>query len=678
MLNLSRGEKEAMIAAFSHHFNVPREVAQAPSAVEWMSLAPKGIVEYDGSLKGESPKDRDKRMEIIGIYDGDITELVSYLRYKFKQHKKLQKWALIFQIYNDINAVKSVIEQATTESVFGKSAEQSDMTPTEVVQNNPVTSTEQSSTAVQEVVNPEAFDMQVGVVSDMNASSHEEQFVESAVASSMPTEDNTPTGVDTVVTAEVVETPHHTDDTVVTPSGNVHDETESQLYKENNNKQMEVSNMSDLNNLLAAAQGAQSANPAEVQKAPENPNVSPVKADVKAAQRAVYDSLASEKEARNNWTRSNVVTALVSVMAPAATRKLADVGTVGTETDPAKQTQAITERVNGFIANVTGKPGTTVDQFEAMTDSERYANVVPGSVEINGNTVDNVAKAKAIYELLKQVQQNPSMQVPAFIPANLSYPTKGYVVGGQPMSQDEFIVTLMDNSNGAVYGEGGVNAEGNEIEGATSFKITTAKKTEKAQAGAISTQQFERRKIVVRIKNKKSFIEGGKNVVYLFTKVDEQETGKASFRAAVNVNGVLVAASVSVFKLDAEGKKIANPANPKTGDVTYKKKQASVSVSVPVTKMVKEFSPEFKGDMDTAIAADRWGVTMATAKSAQGDFCNIKEFTETPIYDVFVQAYAGNLTYTNGIKGSNSLKSLRAIADQAAADAAADAANELA
>ena len=81
MLNLSRGEKEAMIAAFSHHFNVPREVAQAPSAIEWMSLAPKGIVEYDGSLKGESPKDRDKRMEIIGTSLNNIRSFRNGLLY---------------------------------------------------------------------------------------------------------------------------------------------------------------------------------------------------------------------------------------------------------------------------------------------------------------------------------------------------------------------------------------------------------------------------------------------------------------------------------------------------------------------------------------------------------------------------------------------------------------------
>lgn len=653
MQSYSKGEREAMIAAFAHQFNVTKEIASTQAAWEWMAEAPIAIVEYDGRFKGEGSKDRDKRMEIVDVYDGQISELVSYLRHGFPQYKKLQKWALIFQVYSDISEVNSIIERATSQSVFGTS-EESDAVPqnTEVVQNNPVTSSEENL----DVSTPSKSDLE-----DTPLPTNAEPA----------TTEESPAHHGDVLNAQ------DTDDSDSKPSGNVREENDAPVYKQNNII-MEENKMSGVNDLLQKAAGAAGEqNPGQEQVAP-SANTGAVKADMKAAQMAVSQQLAGEKAQRDAWTRANVVTGLVSTMKPAALRRTADEGTVGTETDPTKQAEAINGKLIGFIAAVTGKKGLTIEQFEALTDSERYVNVVPGTTKVNDIEVSNVDKAKAIYELLKQVKQNPTISVPAFIPAKLSYPIKGYAVGNKPMSVDEFMVLLCDKSNGAVYGEGGINDAGSEVDGATSFKIGVAKKVEKAQAQAITTQKVERRVPVVRVKNKANFIEGGKHVIYLFTQEDTENAGRAAFRAAINVNGALVSAGVTVYALDDEGKKQVISHNDKDNTDRYKTKQASVSVSVPVTKMLKEFGPEFKGDDDTIVAAGRWGVPMATGKAVTGDFCNIKEFSQTPVFDVFAQVYAGSVSLTGKLKESTTLQSLRAAADKAAADEAAEAADSLA
>lgn len=111
MANYSKGDLQAMSAAFEHLFKVSKEVAKSPACTEWMENAAVGIVEYDGTLRGERSKNRDNRMEMYDVYDGIITGLVNYLRSIFKDQKSLSKWELIFYVYNEIMDVQKVIGQ---------------------------------------------------------------------------------------------------------------------------------------------------------------------------------------------------------------------------------------------------------------------------------------------------------------------------------------------------------------------------------------------------------------------------------------------------------------------------------------------------------------------------------------------------------------------------------------
>lgn len=660
----SRGEREVMGAALEKHFGfTDPSFKSRPEVQSWMTDAAVAIVEYDKSLDKEDGKGRDQRMEIVGVYDGQISDLVSYLRYLYPEHKALTKWALIFEVYNKIVNIHELYERVFEQVDLGTSEE-------------PI-----GEPHGEEELGTE-HDDSTGVMHASEEIKAESEKVSERVMPAVAEPQNndvpqisepTPTAfANDASVAQVAES------CLVTPSGNAQAaEVDVSINREDGNTvKKEETNMSAVSDLLEAAKGASGeANAAEVQNVP-SANVATPKKDMKAVQAAVSAKLGGEKESRNAWTRGNVVTELISPMRPAAARRLEDEGTISTETDSAKLTEAVKGKILGFIAACSGKKGITVEQFEALTDQERYANVVIGSRKVNDVEVSNVDKAKAIYELLKQVQNNPTMKIPAYFPKKLSYPVKGYAVNSQPMPTDEFIVLLCDKSNGAIYAAGGTNADGTEVENATSFRVGTAKKVERAQAAAITTQKVEKRIPVIRGKNKAAFTEDEKHVMFLFQKEDTNSEGKAAFRAAINVNGVMDSAGVTVYALDDAGNKQVISHNEKDNTDRYKTRQAAVSVSVKVKRILKEFAPEFKGEDDAAVAAARWNVSMGMGK-ATGDFCNIKEFSQTPVFDVFAQVYAGNVVLGGALKNSGALKTLRAAADAAAAEEAAEAAESL-
>lgn len=808
MASYSSSDLRAMSAAFMRVFNVSKEVAESPVILEWMQNAPVGIVEYDGTFAGERSKQRDTRMELYDVYDGQISDLVNYLKSTFKDKKQLSKWEIIFHVYNEIMDVQETIKQAESQVIFstdegndtvpqtseelqtsqGASVEEelTHETAPEVMvdsktQQESVESTEQDMLPADEQSiepqegsdipsNEDVVDVsdtnvepEVVTVEDNNAealTSHDTSSVRDASSSKLEESSKLHEGIseeqqsssivqneevaansdapvmhneddhglfpqeqvevmgssDSVESVQQttvkVENTVHTDsvgDVTAVPikeetpaveevkqstshdevlngpvadesdssrSGNVYESNENPLFT-NKENHMEDSTMAEgaVEQLLKAAEGS-AANPAAVQQVPSS-NVESAKADVKEAQQKVTSLLGGEKNARQEWTRANIVSAIISTMQPAALRKLADEGTVGTQEDPQKKAEAITNKLTGFVQLVSGRKGCTIDQFEQMTDTDKYANVVPGETKINDIVVTNVDKAKAMYELLKQVKQNPDMKVPAFIPANPSYPTKGYMIGSQGHSVDEFMLTLMDNSNGAIYGAGSITPDGVEKENAVSFALAVASKKEKAQADTITTQKTIKKVPVVRAKNKKLFVQDPSHVVYLFTQVDTEKTGKASFRALLEVNGAAVAAGVSVYSLDDNGKKIVLSHDNKNNKDRYKTRQASISVSVPCTSILKQFAPEFKGEDEDVIAAQRWNVNMGSGK-AQGNYGNIAEFSQTPVFDVFTQVYAGQMPVTGALKNSTALAALKSAADQQAAADAQASAGELA
>lgn len=667
MANYAKNERQAMSAAFRRVFNVSTEISEDSKIVEWMENAPIVIVEYDGSFKGEKARDRDRRMEIIEVYDGNISTLCSYLRQVFKEYRSLSKWEMIFKLCSGITDTKKLIDQAETRLVFSET--ESTVTETQTTEELPTNQSTSTEVESKESTTIEVTEKAEGITEVKVEKTEEVKTTVKSVAA----EPNIETIVDNSSSTNSSSTaPSSKMDTtelsVSKSSGNGEKVDQSSLFNTNNKPYMEEKKMSETNVMDAIMNSANaiSGDAAEVQKAPTS-NVSKPETDNKEAQARVAELLGAEKEARNAWTRNNTVTAIISTQKPAALRVIGQEGVVSDETDETKKNEAIKAKAVKFICAVSGKNELTIDQFEAMSDADKYANVA---------NPEHIDKARAIYELYKKMIQNPDGKFAAYIPGadKVSYPTKGYMIGSTPYPTDEFIVQLIDNGMGIIYGEGSCDAQGNDIgDKPVTFQVGIAKRQEKAQSTGVAVGSKATKVPVIRPKNKKEFISGGNHVVYLFTKEDTEAQGKASFKAAITVGGEMMPATVSVFALD-NGKKVVR-SQKEDGTVTYKTKVASCAVSVPVTKIVKEFGVEYRGDEDITITAGKWGINMTT-KTQKGNYGQITEFSASPVFDVFANVYSGDVNLSS-LKGSSAVAMLKAAADQQAAEEAQASASEL-
>ena len=660
MLSFSKGERGVMNAAFQRLFNVDTDVLEQQAIQEWMCDAPITVVEYDGSLPKENRKMRDKRMELFDVYDGNIHTLVEFLRQLYPEKKKTSKWELIFSTCNEISSAQIAIEQAITQRAFSQK---------DVVEEVPQVSEEQLTSQGS---SSEVSEEQVQSSTESVGETTVNEEIVSPVPAEEIVEDAKPIEEPITQQVEGINTPTEVEESVM-PSGNATKQDEGSLFNTSikNNKSMEENDMSDVTALLNAAnQASAAANPTQEAKAPVS-NVKGKDAELDKAKERMAQQYQDQTGARNRWTIENQVTAIVSTQKPAALRTLATEGVCTKETEIDAATTDITAKIVKFITAVSGRDGITIDEFETLGYEERFANVV-----MKDGDETNRKKAAAMYELLKQMKQNPLGKYAAFIPGadKVSYPTKGFCIGGVPYSVNEFIIQAMENSTGALYGEGSVNAEGKGVgDKPVTFVLGLAKKLEKTKSTGIALDKRTTKVPVIRQKNRKEFINDPSRIVYLFTKEDVENQGKASFKAAINVDGALMGATVSVYALE-NGQKVIRSTNEK-GENTYKTKVASINVSVPVAKIVKEFETRFTTveNEDVLVTAGRWGVQMAT-KEQKGDFGAVKSISSAPLLDVFAQIYQGTVELNDALLGAGIVNAIKATADaQTAADAAASA-----
>lgn len=640
MANFSKADKGAMEAAVARTFGVRKEYLKAPAIVDWMQEAPVALVEYDGFLPNEKPKHRDRRMELHAVYDCNIQGLVDYLRNldRSPKAKSLSKWELIYTYYNGISDVQEVIARAKTETVFS-----SETNREEVPQSKEELPISQSSSnediqepIIEQTVVDEKQSDEKPVLVQPEVMSHEKPNVE---------EDNR----------------------MSASTGSAVTSTESSLYNNHSqeeNKIMEVNHMSGVNELLAAANAAN----ADAGKEQVTPVASNVKSGSKASSEAkdkVTSILAETKAQANEYVKSNTVSAIIAPQKPNALRVKSDMGkafddvTLGNEEELNKK---LSEKISKFITAVSGKAGITLEQFEGLTDAEKYANVVVTETNTNG-----VKKASAIYNLYKQIKANPGAEYAAYIPGadKVSYATKGYMIGSKVLTVDEFIVELLDNTMGGIYGEGSIDASGNAVgEKPVAFKIASVQTSEKDTQAGIAAKKAPR-KLVVRPQHKKEFIAGGAHVIFLMTQESEDETGRASFKAAIDVDGGMMPATVSVYSLDNEGnKQVRSEKKDKDGKltITYKTKVASCAVSVPVTKIVRAIGTEFLiGEkMDADIDGRRWNINLGGNKGAISNVTSIKDAAGI---DVFAFLFQGDIAMTDTLAKSNIVNKLKAASD---------------
>ena len=648
MANYSKADRGAMKAAMLRTFNIRKEYLEAPAIVEWMQSAPVALVEYEGYLPNEKPKHRDRRMELHSVYHGNIKGLVDHLRNldKSPEARSLSKWEIIFTYYKGISDVQEVIARAKTQTVFGNN----ETNRKEVPQSKEELPISQSSSN-----------------EDIQKSKSEEPVLQEK-----PTE----TEVTSHEKSSVEEENH-----VEMPTGSVVTSTESSLYNNTikENKIMEVNNMSGVNELLAAANAANS-DAGREQVAPVASNVKSGNKASAEAKEKVTSILAETKAQANEYVKNNTVSALIAPQKPNALRVKSNMGKAFNDNvlnNEEELNKKLSEKISKFITAVSGRQGITLEQFEALSDAERYANVVVTETNTNG-----AKKAAAIYNLYKQIKANPSAEYAAYIPGpdKVSYATKGYMIGSKVFTVDEFIVELLDNTMGGIYGEGSIDANGNAIgDKPVAFKIASVQTSERDTQAGIAAKKAPR-KLVVRPQNKKEFINGGAHVVFLMTQESEDEIGRASFKAAIDVDGAIMPATVSVYALDNEGNKIIrSEKKDKDGKqvITYRTKVASCSLSVPVTKIIRTIGTEFLvGEkMDADIDGRRWNVTLG--RGNKGAISNVDSVRDAAGIDVFAFLFQGDIAITDTIAKSNVYNKLKAASDAQIAQEAQESSEAL-
>lgn len=665
MISYSKGERSVMNATFQKLFVVDADVLSQQAIQDWLCEAPITVVEYDGSLPKENRKMRDQRMEIFDVYDGSIHTLVEYLRRLYPEKKKSSKWELIFSACNEISSAQKAIEQAIAQRAFGQkdvveempqvveeqltSQGSSSEVNEEQVQSSQISTEEKSDNA--EVVNPVKVDE--GIV--------EEKTVEEPIVPIVEEINNTSMTKESAI-----------------PSGNVTKQEENSLLNKNknNNENMEDKNMANVTDLLDAAKmaGGQADPAAEAQvpgvqgEGAVKSNASATKAVDEKTKVAVVSILEGSQEQRNRWTIENAVTAIICPKKPAALRAIGKEGTVTKETDATKAGEEITSKLVAFITAVSGKENITIDEFAALPAEQKYANVV--------NKGDNLAKAEAMYNKLLIIKQNPLAKYDAFIPSadKCSYPIKGFCIGSEVFSTDEFIVQVVEKSNGAVYAEGYVNNEGKSVgEKPVVFKLKLATKKEKAKATGISREQKATRVPIIRPMNKAAFLADPSHIQYLFTKEAENEQGKGTFKAELDINGTKMGASVSVYKIEGGNRVKADSYTDE--NPVYKTKVVSINVSVPVAKIENEFEARFQGKEGESrvITGNRWGIQISSTVQ-NDDFGNVTDMASTPLMAVLAGIYEGGVKFGDTVAASNLVNTIKSAANkQAEADANAAA-----
>lgn len=688
MANYSNSDLQAMKIAFSKAFNIDKSLCNNPSIIKWMTEAAEIIVEYDGRFKNESVKDRDVRMELIEVYDGNVNDLVNLLRRTFREYRSLSKWEMLFKVANEISSVKELIERAETQQVFSGEVEEaisqtpeehpiSQSTSTEIAEGSSDGATPEPH-EVSEPIAEEPHDEDSVTADTMHAEEVAEESVneESVSVSEVDSPISEPIAEETkpqeVAHDEPTQMPSEQ------PTGNVQSVPQHSLSN-NQSSNMEDKEMENgLNEMLAAAQRA-SGDPSQTQSAPVASNTAAADSakseEVKAAVVKVLEGQVSE---RNAWARQNVVTEVVSTQKPAALRTTETVGTPTTETEQEEALKKIDENIQKFLNGVTGKTGMTLEAFAGLTDDEKYANVYGKD---DDTRIANVIKARAMYELLMQIKQNPMAPIPAYIPTadKVSYATKGYAINGKPMNIESFIVEVIDKTNGVIYGEGSVTADGKDAsDNAVSFKIGVANQKESNSTG-VNTAVTAKKVPVVRPRNKKEFIKGGQNIVFLFDKMAEGENaiGTASFKAAIQGADGLTNAVIPVYVVN-DGKREVRETKKQDGTPSYKTKMISINCSVKVQKVVKEVGADFKAGMtDDILVANYWGIKLPS-QAAKKDFANISQVSQAASMEVFELAFAGQLSLSAGLKKSQTLAALQSAANAKTEEDAKEAADALA
>lgn len=706
---------ELLSTAFKNMFKDLANRLEEQAVQKWIANSLVSIVEYSGTLPGETRKQRDRRMECHKVYDGEFKELASNLRNTYPNERELSAQELILKVYNGITSIYDVLGASQISNPTAKydseegtsTALDSDRLSTEVTQETVKEETVQSVSTQQDVSSVSMSTDKTDVQESGNGKyvpSGEPTVKESPVKPVQekskpvpipikPVEVSKPIVVEEKTTevtqptmVEVAKELEESEDKKITETGvpeevreEISNDVSSTEVHNNQIEKMEENQMSDLNSLMEMANNAIN-NMSGEEESGIKPvsNVAASKDQMKEFQIMAINEIEASIPERKSWSQNSRVEALVVLKEPAAKRVR---GTMGKLPYKAKGNDAITpeeaikKRIGDFCKAVYGS-AIAEEDWKALPEESKYQQVIKvdkqqAATRKEGDPakVTNLEKAKKTYEVLSNIKNNPTGEFAAFVnDKNVSYNWKGVVIEGTPMNRASLIKTLLDKSNGAVLGDGSDPANTKD---AVMFVLGKAndKASAKQQGIAGSTHRSDK-KFVVAIKNKANFTDNEAHIVYMYTQPAENSDARASFPVAIKPEGFEpCAGAFSYVRKTEDGQDAYRETKNANATPKYKTGVYTLRVSVPVTDVKKELAEQFKkieGHEHPTKNAAYWGITIAQDK----DFIN----SDNHIVTMLSSFLSGEI---GGVADSDTLQNLEKARKIAQSEADAEEAAQL-
>ena len=607
---------------------------------KFIKSVPVAIVEYEGTLAGEDTMDAEKRRRLDKIYD-NWSVISSYLRGLYtKLHvaekTSLNKWELIFTVYNEIMGYQNVVSQVLDEAVLGSTeTTETPQNEEQVVSNS--SSVEETGKVEDEVIAPAEPENNPSLVSDTDTKN----------------------------------------DSSNVSTGNAKEQDDDSLFNTSNNDSIfkEETRMKNIEDLKKAAQVSTkvAAEAAEKKANSGKKTLSPAQKDQKKLEKKnqtekenkIIDALRKTQVERQNYTQNTTVTAIVAYKIPAWMRATEDhTGVlqrpVNGDADGSKRIAKLYDKATNFARLVSGDDKVDFTTWVEWDDEKKFAKVYGGRDDKDGaKKALNTKIAQAMADNYAEALSNPDKKFIAVVPktGNITG-IKGYRIqtadGTQMLSTTEFMNVLINRAFGMLYAEGELDSEGRstsisvknnkEVKDPQIFALRKANKKNQSGTGQ-SKKEAATTATTVTIGNKKKFVDQKGHVLYCFEKTEPTANDYATFRVNVSVDGKDYPAAVPCVT-----KEIAGP----DGKIKYETKTASQSVSIPVIKLLTDadnLNAEVKGDMDTQQLKNVWKLNVSAVSENDSDLAKISDMSAKNNRLIRVLASLEDSELTNGLLG---------------------------
>lgn len=698
---------------FRDKFPQYAHLAETEKVQNWLGAAAKEVVEYDGLLPNETKKQSSRRKECHkAAYEGNVKDLLNCLRNTYVDMRDVSSPMLLLDVFSGISSITDVVngeqvEQTQTPTTSEQTMQTDETIITDTVNANisetVANMTKESLTNMsssQFVAEDEEEDFlpahnatpttETVTTEKVSVTTHVETKVERVeVKTEVGQRDSTetvrnddmvkettsvesvePKPIEEVRTpaevipkqndsrAQQVEVPipkpeesHPTHEEKVDSHATVEQRTE--------NKQEEIKSMADLNEMAAAAAAKMSGGaPVTTGDATARPSRGKKSQERQAAEEQAKLTIAERMQANNAFVQSNLVSAIITPVIPKFDRIIDKANPMGRLVNPTKDKTGevlIKEKLNKLIKAASGNPNMSVEEFEAATDDVRFA----ACPDTDYKGYNNRARAKACYQLLKQALQNPEADYAACPSAPSTVPVRGYCVNGANINRNDMIITLLDKTNGALYAPGQLDAEGKTLEEKPiMWQVATVKiaSTSQTATGLTKSSAKAAKKFSISAKRQKDFMSDPAHVKYLMNIVDDENTARGSFKAAIEVQGTAIPA---MFQYEVPKQKDGKAEiDPETQQPKMTKRAYSINVVLAVKDVKHVVADEFKSDkvkLNAQIDA-YWGTNLEQSDSNKSNAAATSS-KNTAIFKVLADFYEMGVS-TKGVEGSELLQKI--------------------